>query len=42
MRGNDYKLLKIEVITVLENFRSVNVNIWNMLPNAVVDVDSLC
>jgi len=32
---------KIEVIMILGNFRSMVVNIWNSLPNAVVDVDSV-
>ena len=32
---------KIEVIMILGNIRSLMVNIWNSLPNAVVDVDSV-
>jgi len=32
---------KIEVIMILGNFRHRIVNIWNSLPNAVVDIDSV-
>ena len=34
---------KTEVTMILENFRLLNriVNIWNSLPNVVVDVDSV-
>jgi len=32
---------KIEVIVILGNIRSLIVHIWNSLPDAVVDVDSV-
>ena len=32
---------KIEVIMTLGNIRSLIVNIWNSLPDVVVDVDSV-
>ena len=32
---------KIEVIMISGNIRSLIVNIWNSLPNDVVDVDSV-
>jgi len=40
-RGNDFRLLKNRIHYGLRKFLFINriVNIWNSLPNAVVDVD---
>jgi len=38
--GNDFRLSKNRSHCDLRKFRSLIVNVWNSLPNAVVDVDS--